>query len=628
MGDLEAFLDEFMLKKAVNALVTSSVIFYTTCLLERAEKHNNNRLIAFQDIGVAFERMSSDIGVIRDFFEGLAQGKSELTKHIEKEFEVLTTMQKLMRIAAGTTESEDNARDLIIVLHKAIKDINITKHVVGDLWHLVAPSKGRAVWELTESLEESLIAFCPPDKSSAQTNTRLNVGGLHLDETLAHFYMQTKIKRLVVAGNVEEMVSTSKSKSVLPEVMETDEQKDIKEALLELGNKMILKDPPSKMEKRNDVTYMYVGGRCEWNETISNYEWVAQDGLQEMPIETTSVAVDSTITMIEENAFINCTSLRIVVIQSNVTKICDGAFDSCTSLTLITLPSTIITLGDHVFNNCTSLTSITIPPNLRTLGRCAFQGCCSLTYISIPDITNLGFGVFQECRSLTSVTLPSTINTIGDYVFRNCSSLTSVYLPENLVTISLTAFEGCCRLATIETPSFPTTNKEVLGFDFDFGGFRKVLVEAGFSLSNPDDILFKRHNQLGQKTYYYNMNTWARTKGEDGRLPLCTAAAMALKWVDIKRVFLVNMPAVQEVDEITGLPLFILAAIGPTSDIESIYRLLIENPCAILWGGKLMWDGKSDSRILPIKKLVKPQILKKMNIFFKTLIKPQIHKLE
>ena len=37
MGDLETFLDEFMLKKAVNALVTSSVVFYIKYLLERAE---------------------------------------------------------------------------------------------------------------------------------------------------------------------------------------------------------------------------------------------------------------------------------------------------------------------------------------------------------------------------------------------------------------------------------------------------------------------------------------------------------------------------------------------------------------------------------------------------------------
>lgn len=134
-----------------------------------------------------------------------------------------------------------------------------------------------------------------------------------------------------------------------------------------------------------------------------------------------------------------------------------------------------------------------------------------------------------------------------------------------------------------------------------------MLGQAGFSLSNPDEILSKRYNQQNQDTYYYNINTWARTRGKDGRLPLITAAAKALKWADINRVFVANMPAVQEVDEITGLPLFILAAIGPTSDIESVYHLLKENPSAAMWG------GKPGSGISP---------LKKMSIFFKTLIKP------
>lgn len=44
---------------------------------------------------------------------------------------------------------------------------------------------------------------------------------------------------------------------------------------------------------------------------------------------------------------------------------------------------------------------------------------------------------------------------------------------------------------------------------------------------------------------------------------------------------MVNMPAVDEIDVLTDLPLFMLAAVGPTSDIESIYNLLRENPPAV-----------------------------------------------
>ena len=49
----------------------------------------------------------------------------------------------------------------------------------------------------------------------------------------------------------------------------------------------------------------------------------------------------------------------------------------------------------------------------------------------------------------------------------------------------------------------------------------------------------------------------------------------------MKQIFTSNMPVVNEIDVLTGLPLFMLAATGPTSDIESVYNLLKEYPSAI-----------------------------------------------
>ena len=69
---------------------------------------------------------------------------------------------------------------------------------------------------------------------------------------------------------------------------------------------------------------------------------------------------------------------------------------------------------------------------------------------------------------------------------------------------------------------------------------------------------------------------------ENGRLPLCTAAVRSLEWKSVRRVFEANMLAVQEVDSISGLPLFALAAVGVGSDLESAYKLLREYPPAIM----------------------------------------------
>ena len=202
MGDLYDFLDEFMLKKTVDALVAGSVIFYSTCLLLCAEKHNNNKVGYFHDNQVALERMDRDVKEIKEFFDRLAQGMPALGKVIEKEFEVLTTIMELLRIAAGFSESD--ASDFIVVLHKRVKDINITKHVVGDLWHLVKPTEEKAVWELTESLEASLVAITPPETAILQK--RMNLPELRLDQSLAQLYIKSTRHR---GGNAFEKIASN-----------------------------------------------------------------------------------------------------------------------------------------------------------------------------------------------------------------------------------------------------------------------------------------------------------------------------------------------------------------------------------------------------------------------------------
>ena len=67
----------------------------------------------------------------------------------------------------------------------------------------------------------------------------------------------------------------------------------------------------------------------------------------------------------------------------------------------------------------------------------------------------------------------------------------------------------------------------------------------------------------------------------DGRFPIFTAAARCLNWAYMKQIFTSNMPVVNEIDVLTGLPLFMLAATGPTCDIESVYNLLKECPSAV-----------------------------------------------
>jgi len=107
---------------------------------------------------------------------------------------------------------------------------------------------------------------------------------------------------------------------------------------------------------------------------------------------------------------------------------------------------------------------------------------------------------------------------------------------------------------------------------------KKILVESGLSTSDQNNVL-QKISELGYNDY--NPETWAGTKGVNGRLPFITAAAKSLKWPCMKVIFNLNMPAIYEIDVLTGMPLFMLAAAGANSDIEAIYSLLKEHPAAI-----------------------------------------------
>jgi len=75
-------------------------------------------------------------------------------------------------------------------------------------------------------------------------------------------------------------------------------------------------------------------------------------------------------------------------IPSSVTSVNEWAFDSCTSLVSIAMPDSVTDIGHRAFFYCTSLTSIAIPGNVTSIGDSAFVGCSSLTSITIDAHNN------------------------------------------------------------------------------------------------------------------------------------------------------------------------------------------------------------------------------------------------
>jgi hypothetical protein len=187
MEDLETFLDEVMVQKTVEAQITASVNFYLKILMTKSANHKSGLAGAtsyFSNVEKAVARMRGDLETMREYFVGLTDSMPTLTRAIEREFAILEAVIEILAIAAGLSHSD--VQDFILMLQKSIRNVAITKLVVGDLYHLAKPADEHKVYELVDSMEAEMLAVAPNDENAASSaRDRMTVPGLRLDQTMA-----------------------------------------------------------------------------------------------------------------------------------------------------------------------------------------------------------------------------------------------------------------------------------------------------------------------------------------------------------------------------------------------------------------------------------------------------------
>lgn len=157
-----------------------------------------------------------------------------------------------------------------------------------------------------------------------------------------------------------------------------------------------------------------------------------------------------TIKIINENDFIDFSSISKIVIPSSVTKICKRSFKGCKSLKKISIPPTVTSIEEESFSDCTSLTKFIIPANVTKIQDLTFENCTSLKEITIPlSVTSIGNNSFDGCSSLLKIDIPSSVTTIGKCAFSKCESLTHIFIPSSVNEIGEKAFEFCKSIKII-----------------------------------------------------------------------------------------------------------------------------------------------------------------------------------
>ena len=154
-----------------------------------------------------------------------------------------------------------------------------------------------------------------------------------------------------------------------------------------------------------------------------------------------------TVTGIDPGAFKGM-GITSATLPSSVEVVSDNAFQNCTSLRSISMPG-VVSIGMYTFDGCSSLSSVSVSTALKRIGSSAFKDCSSLSSFDIPSSVISIEAMAFHASGLTSAKIPVGVSLIEDNVFRNCKSLKTVTIPSSVSQIGNGAFYGCDKLQTV-----------------------------------------------------------------------------------------------------------------------------------------------------------------------------------
>jgi len=103
-------------------------------------------------------------------------------------------------------------------------------------------------------------------------------------------------------------------------------------------------------------------------------------------------------------SFINKASLVSIVLPCGLSIINQNAFENCSKLSTVEFPIGLQGIRNYAFYNCASLISAELPNSLTTINSYAFSGCSNLlTLVLLEQLYSIGYGAFENCSKLTSI---------------------------------------------------------------------------------------------------------------------------------------------------------------------------------------------------------------------------------
>lgn len=177
---------------------------------------------------------------------------------------------------------------------------------------------------------------------------------------------------------------------------------------------------------------------------------IRKNAFENSTIPKIDFEADSELSVIEDNAFLNCSKINTFDFTSTkLSYLGYSVFKDCSELAFVNFATTNFEVNDNLFENCNKLVNIS---NINNISDSCFLDCVNLTKVSIRDGSELiGIRSFENCYSLEIINIPSTVRIISEYAFINCKNLSSIIFesPNSLEKISINSFSECDSLRNI-----------------------------------------------------------------------------------------------------------------------------------------------------------------------------------
>lgn len=161
-----------------------------------------------------------------------------------------------------------------------------------------------------------------------------------------------------------------------------------------------------------------------------------------------NVFIKMGITVIPEQAFINCEKLHLVTNLENYSSIASARNDSYSTDVKVELSESTMTYGISSFENCVSIDNVSFD-HIKFAEKRAFFNS-GVTHLEIPAGVSFGEELFMSCQELLQFSIFTTDLSVR--IFMDCPKLDNVSLVEGTTIVPKQAFKDCIGLTNLVLP--------------------------------------------------------------------------------------------------------------------------------------------------------------------------------